>query len=140
MSTYAFIVQQDGKLPPGMRETLSKVFPSYAGKKISMSISEAKEKRSLDQNAYYHGVVKPHVRKVRMEMGDAKSLPDIHEDLLNQYAPTVTSRRLDGTVYTRAKRSKEMSVQEMATVITAISGDMAAMGWPVPMKDSDDEQ
>lgn len=139
MSTYTMMIQQDGKLPPGMKETLSKVFPSYAGKKIRLSISEAKEKRSLDQNALYWVAIVPHVRHVRLDMGDPQTLEQTHEDLLAQYAPTIKSKRLDGTLYTRPMRSKEMSVDQMAKYITAISGDMACLGFPVPTKDYDHE-
>lgn len=121
-------------MPDGMRSTLANVFPSYAGKKIKLSIAEAKEKRSLDQNSYYHVAIVPHVRYARFEMGDPLSIDAVHEDLLKQFAPTVTVKGLDGSLYTRPMRSKEMSVSEMAIYITAISGVMATMGYPVPMR------
>lgn len=133
MSTYTFCMLPDGKMPDGMRMTLSNIFPSYAGKKIKLSISEAKEKRSLDQNSMYWAAIVPHVRKSRFDMGDPLSIEQVHEDLLAQFSPLVNGRVLKGSLYSRPMRSKEMSVEEMATYITAIIGFMATIGYPVPV-------
>ena len=129
--TLSFRIQPDGKLFPGTREMLSKLFPLYADKLVRFSIEEAKEKRSLDQNAYYWVAIVPAVRAYRLELGDPLSKEQIHEDLLSQFAPTVTGKKLDGTIYTRPMRSKEMSVNEMATYLTAITGWMATEGYPI---------
>lgn len=136
MSTYTFCMLETGKMPDGMRTTLANVFPSYAGKKIRLSIDEAKEKRSNDQNSYYWSAIVPFVRYARFEMGDPLSLNAVHEDLLKQFAPTVTVRGLNGEAYTRPMRSKEMTVSQMAAYITAISGTMASMGYPVPVREA----
>lgn len=108
-----------------------KIFPAYAGKKISLAINESKEKRSLDQNAYYWAGVVPHVRQVRFDAGDPVSMDQCHEDLLEEFAPRITCKRIDGTPYTRAMRSKEMNVKQMAEYITAITARMAQFGNPI---------
>lgn len=133
MATYSFSMLENGRMPEGMRATLKNVFPSYAGKKIKLSISESKEKRSLDQNSLYWVSIVPHVRKARFDMGDPLSIEQVHEDLLSQFAPTVESARLDGSVYVRPMRSKEMSVPQMAIYMTAITGFIAGLGYPVPL-------
>lgn len=135
MTTYTFCILPDGRLPVGIKETLARVFPSFAGKKVRLSLSEAKEKRSLDQNAYYWVAIVPHVRHVRFEMGDPLSIDQVHEDLLSQFAPTVSGKTLKGNIYLRPMRSKEMSVQQMADYITAITGLMAEFGHPVTMQE-----
>lgn len=132
MPDYTFIMQQDGKLPVGMKDTLGRVLPSYAGKKIKLSINEAKDKRSLDQNSYYWVAIVPHVRQVRFDNGDPMSIEATHEDLLNEFAPTVECKRIDGSTYTRPMRSKEMSVDQMAQYMTAITARMAQFGNPIP--------
>lgn len=137
MNTYTFCMMPDGKLPMGMKETLANVFPSFAGKKIKLSIAEAKERRSLDQNAYYWAAIVPHVRHVRFDMGDPLSDEQVHEDLLSQFAPRKTAKRMDGSTYIRPMRSKEMSVQQMAEYITAITAMMAQFGSPVPLKEGE---
>lgn len=137
MSTYTFCMLENGRIPDGMKTKLANIFPYYAGKKIRLSISEAKEKRSLEQNSYYWVAIVPHVRKARFDMGDPLSIEQVHEDLLNQFAPRVEATRMDGTVYSRPMRSKEMSMDHMANYITAISGFMAIMGYPVPLKEEE---
>jgi hypothetical protein len=128
-------MMEDGKMPIGMRETLARIFPTFAGKKIKLSISEAKEKRSLDQNSYYWAAIVPHVRQVRFDMGDPVSLDECHEDLLTEFAPMVWKSKLMGKSYQRPMRSKEMNVEQMANYITAITAKMAEFGNPVPTKD-----
>lgn len=133
MREYNFMVGDNGKLSDASRQIMANVISTFAGKWIKIAVSERKEKRSLDQNSYYWGVIVPHVRKVRFESGDPLTAEQVHEDLLAQFAPSVTMKRLDGAIYTRPMRSKEMSVAEMATYITAITETMAAFGEPVPV-------
>ena len=130
-NTYSFMVLPSGKLPDGIKAALALVIPTYAGKKLRFTVEEAKEKRALDQNSYYWAAIVPHVRKYRAEMGDPVSIDQTHEDLLEQFAPRVAATRLDRTPYTRAMRSKEMSVQQMAEYITVITATMAQFGNPV---------
>lgn len=135
MTTYTFCILADGKLPQGIRETLARVFPSFAGKKVRLSIGEAKDKRSLSQNSYYWAAIVPHVRQVRFEMGDPLSLEQVHEDLLAQFAPLVQGKTIKGNLYSRPMRSKEMNVQQMAEYITAITALMAQFQHPVPLQE-----
>lgn len=136
MSNYTFCMLENGKMPEGMRLTLQNVFPSFAGKKIRLSIAEAKEKRSQDQNSLYWASIVPHVRKARFDMGDPLSIDQVHEDLLGQFSPTIGAKKIDGSAYVRVKRSKEMTVNEMASYITAITGFMASIGYPLPVQDN----
>lgn len=135
MNTYTFCMLETGKMPDGMRQTLANILPAFAGKKLKLTIAEAKEKRSLDQNAYYWSAIIPHVRKVRFDMGDALSIDQVHEDLLAQFAPSVRAKTADAKAYVRPMRSKEMSVPQMADFITAITACMAEFGSPVPIMD-----
>jgi hypothetical protein len=135
MKPLNFQVQGDGTLTPFSRQLCANVIAGFAGKWIQIVFSERKEKRSLDQNAYYWSAIVPHVRKVRMEMGDPLSMDQVHEDLLAQFAPNVSAKRLDEKPYGRSMRSKEMSVKEMSDYVTAITGFMAAFGHPVPIKE-----
>lgn len=135
MKTYSFQVQDNGKLTDASRQIMANIIATLAGKRIKISVSEWKEKRSLDQNALYWAAIVPHVRKVRFDMGDPLSIEQVHEDLLSEYAPTVVCKRMDGTTYTRPMRSKEMSVPEMAAFITAVTHCMSSFGYPVPTID-----
>lgn len=135
MHPLSFKVLENGRLPEGIKESLKWIFPSFAGKKIRLSIEESKEKRSLDQNSYYRGVVLPHVRKVRFEVGDPVNIDAVHEDLIKSFAPVINAKNMYGKAYTRPMRTHEMSVNEMAQFITAISAVMAQFGSPVPMQE-----
>lgn len=135
MITYTFCMLENGKLPLGIKETLARILPSFAGRKVKMSIAEAKEKRSLDQNAYYWVAIIPHIRQVRFDAGDPVTLDQCHEDLLEEFAPRVECKRFGGEGYTRSMRSKEMSVPEMANYLTAITARMAQFGNPIPLNE-----
>lgn len=135
MTTLTFCILDNGRLPEGIRETLARIFPSFAGKKMRLVIEEAKDKRSLGQNSYYRGFILPHVRQVRFKNGDPVSLDNAHEDLLEEFAPRVTGVTLLGKKYGRAKRTHEMNVTEMAEFITAITARMAQFNDPVPMQE-----
>lgn len=133
MTTLNLVVQDNGMLPEGLRKTVSNILHSFSGKKVKLTIIEAKEKRTLDQNSYYWGVIVPHIRKVRYDMGDPLTKDQVHEDLLEQFAPSTSCKRLDASFYSRPMRSKEMSVEQMAAYITAITGTIAEFGHPVPI-------
>lgn len=128
-------MREDGKLPEGIKKTLARIFPSFAGKKISLSIAEAKERRSLDQNAYYRGVVLPHVRSMMYEAGDARSIDEWHETLLQAFSPLAEIKDLNGDRFLHPKRTHLMNADEMAKFITAITAECAERGSPVPARE-----
>ena len=127
---------ENGEMPAGIKQTFAKMLASFAGKKIRLYIEEAKEKRSLNQNSYYRGFVLTHVRQVRFENGDPVSLDKCHEDLLAEFAPYIQGTTVTGRSYSRPMRTHEMSVQEMATFITAITAMMANFGMSIPLSES----
>lgn len=131
-----FIITPDGKLPEGIRTTLQRVIPTFAGKRMTLELREYQEKRSLDQNALLWSCINPHVRMVRFNFGDPVTIEQVHEDLLAEFAPTVECKKLDGTTYTRPMRSKEMSVKQFNDYVTAIQARMAQFGEPIVIKDS----
>lgn len=133
MSELCFTVLDSGILPDGIRATLARIFPGYAGQRLRMTIEVAKEKRSLSQNSYYWTAIVPHVRKVRADLGDPISIQAVHEDLLAEFAPIKQSKKLNGDIRLRPMRSKEMSVNEMSQYVTVITAAMAQFGYPVPL-------
>lgn len=130
-----FQLSANGSMPDAIAHVFTNALLSFSGKKVRISIEEAKTIRSLDQNSYYWGVIVPHVRKVRFDMGDPTTVEQTHEDLLAQFAPSKEARKLNGETYERPMRSKEMSVNEMSQYVTAITACMAEFGHPVPMRD-----
>lgn len=134
MKNLTFVITEDGKLPMGIRETLKRYIPTLSGKKVTLSLGIAKDRRSLEQNRLYWKVVE-HVRSVMLEAGDPMPKEHWHETLLEQFAPRVEYTDLNGVLKTRPMRSKEMNVEQMSDYITAIMAEMANRGDPVPMED-----
>ena len=135
MKPLYFVVTDKGMLPQGIKQTLANIIPSYAGKSMCLSLTEKKDKRSLDQNSYYWVAIVPHVRKMRHDLGDSLSLDDVHEDLLRQFSPTIECKTASGEVYARPERSKDKDMPNMAEYITAITAFCATMGYPVPIRE-----
>lgn len=52
-----FRVLDNGKLPSGIRETLAKLIPTYAGKHMKLTLTEAGNTASDRQRRYYFGVI-----------------------------------------------------------------------------------
>jgi len=91
MAKYSFYVSPDGKLPIGIKETLAKVIPLFAGKKVHLELEEAEDKRSLNQNDFYWSVIIPAIRDYLMAEGETEKLSNdyIHyKILLPAYAPS----------------------------------------------------
>lgn len=120
MPKFSFIVTPEGKLPVGIAKTLTLRLKELSGKKASIELAEAKDKRSLDANALYWSVVLPLVRSFRLEQGDAVSIEDCHEDLLSEFAPLVERKSLDGSTKFVPMRSKHMNVEEFSKYILSI--------------------
>lgn len=135
--TLTFFVTAEGKLPIGIKTAMAKIVPNFAGKKVRLSIGEAKEQRSLNQNSYYRGVVLPHVRYAMGEEGDMRSMDTWHEILIEEFSPLVEAVSLHGEAKMRHLRTHEMTMEQMAKFITAVSAEMTSRGYPVPMLESE---
>lgn len=134
MTQFTFIIKENGQLPDGIKSTLLSLFKEFAGKKVNMIFTEAKDKRSLNQNDYYRGAILPHVRNMMKEVGDLRSLDDWHESLLENFSPVMEVSDIKRTEsYLRPKRTHMMSIEEMNQFITAISAECAIRGFPVPL-------
>lgn len=120
MAQFTFYVTESGRLPQGIASTLTARLKELAGKKCTIKLEEAKDKRSNDANAFYWSCVVPLVRQFRLEQGDAVSLEDVHEDLLQEFSPLVERKMMDGTVKLVPMRSKHMTVEQFHKYILAI--------------------
>ncbi len=135
MCPFSFTVTDQGKLPDGIRRDLAHVIPQYAGKHMRIILEEVGEKRSLKQNDSYRASILPHVRKVMMECGDARSLDHWHEVLIEEFSPTIQVTLMNGEVKMRPLRTHEMTKEQMSTFITSIIAEMASRGYPVPIRE-----
>lgn len=137
MTPLSFWVTPEGTLPIGIKESLKRIIPAYAGKKMRLTLQEVKDKRSLSANNYYWVAIVHHVRQVRFDNGDPVSIEQCHEDLLAEFSPRIVRKYISNKGEYLPKRSKEMNVKEFADYITAITAAMAAFGSPVPMREEE---
>lgn len=128
----SFYVLETGKLPEGIKATLARVIPTFAGKKVRLVIEEAKEKRSTDANRYYWGVLVEEVRKFHLEQGHAISPDDCHEELLAVYAPMVERKALDGSIKLTPLRSSAMNKEQFYKYCLTIEVALADFGIILP--------
>ncbi|UEM08093.1 recombination protein NinB (plasmid) [Skermanella rosea] len=54
---------------------------SHEGEKVRVTVDVVKHARSLSQNAYYHGVVVPHIQRMFEDAGTTLSHDQVHEFL-----------------------------------------------------------
>ena len=118
-------------VPP---QGLSTFMHAHEEKEVRIILSENTKRRSLNQNSFYWGVIIPLVRQFRTGNGDTVSADQVHEDLLNEFSPTMVSMTLTGKVFYRHKRSHEMSKPEMSDYIAAITARLAEFGHHIIMQ------
>ena len=99
------IVQENGRLPDYIGVTVRDLLKELAGKWIYISISERKEKCSLDALRYYRGVLVPAARKYRAEQGDPVTPEQCHEELLSTFSEYVQVKGFDGEIRLLPKRT-----------------------------------
>ena len=78
MRPFSFVVGDDGKLPPGIRETLQRIIPTLAGKRVTLEIKEHKES-SDPQRRYYFAVIVPAVQAMFEDAGTRLDEDEMHE-------------------------------------------------------------
>lgn len=79
MKPYIFFVSPEGKLPQGIKETLARVIPTFAGKKVRLTLEEAKPHSSDPQRRYYFGVIVESIQEMFKDAGTVISKDEMHE-------------------------------------------------------------
>ena len=72
--TEIFLTVEDGKISDFKKKELVHAIKSYSGR-VKITVEKARSKRSVNQNAYFHGVVIPMIASKLIDMGfnEAKS-------------------------------------------------------------------
>lgn len=132
MAKLTFMCLPEGKLPIGIAQILTARLKEFAGQKCTVELELAKDKRSNDANAYYWGVLVVAVRSFLLEQGQAKSVEDIHEDLLASYAPIVSRVGMDGKERFVPMRSSQMDKEQFQAYCLNIEVALADFGVVLP--------
>lgn len=72
------LVDERGKIPRLIWETLVHCVSKVPGKRVRLTISVYRKKRSNQQNAFYFGVVVPLVRNFFLDKGNNATADEIH--------------------------------------------------------------
>lgn len=108
MTTLSFQMTPEGKLPEGIKVTLARSLPAFAGRKMRFTFEEAKKQRSIKQNRFYFGPMINAVRLWLLDNGSVFSASDVHEYLWrNVLKETEMVVMPDGSTFERRLSSKD---------------------------------
>jgi hypothetical protein len=131
-------VQPDGHLPTMVRERIKNTLNKLIGKKVYITIQEAKDKCTIDALRYYRGVLVPAVRAYRAEQGDPVTPECCHEQLLVTFSEYETIVGLDGIPHSVPKRTftteTVLDKDGFYKYCLAIEGFLANEGVPIKMR------
>lgn len=106
-----FIVNEQGKLPQAIKNTLARVIPEMANKKVTLTLIEAKDKRSLQQNSYWFAMLDKYVVPVFREAGSNWSDFDIHEEIMKELGYEKAMVKPNGEIVAKRLHSSEFDVK-----------------------------
>lgn len=95
------------------KEMSEMIIKNFAGKDIQVTVEKKKKKRSLEQNAYYWGVVVPIVMNGLNEAGWKFDKQMTHDFLLSQFNIKEVVNTESGEIVKYIGRSSNMSTVEM---------------------------
>lgn len=70
MVALTFQVTPEGRLPEGIKDTLKRLIPEWAGKKLTMTLVPYKKRASNSQREYYFAVIVPAWQTILHETQD----------------------------------------------------------------------
>jgi hypothetical protein len=131
MPKYNFVTV-DGSIPSGIRQKILDAVNLLKGKKCTIEVLEAKEKRGTQANRYYWGVLVCAARQYLLEKGQPKSIDDVHEELLIAFAPVFLEECIDGIERLKLLRSSKMNKEQFYNYCTAIEAWLVGEGVVLP--------
>lgn len=106
------------------------VLAALPGKRIKVTVEEAKKRRSDEQNKYLWGVVYPTI--LQSGQLDGWTAEDVHEYLLGEIYGWETLAGFGRKRLRPIRRSSRMNTVEFAEYVAQIQQRMAALGIYVP--------
>ncbi len=127
-------VSNAGHLPGQVRREFDDLIRSLAGKKVVIKVGMYRKKRSLNQNAFYHGVVVPAVTKMFRAAGNYVDEEDVHTFLkmkVGKLSRVIVTP--DGEVVKSLGSTTRLSTIEFEEYLTMIRAWAAQWGCEIPM-------
>ncbi len=111
MNSLSFHVQPDGTLTPDSRRTCANRIAMFPDKHIHIDIKEAKRTRSLDQNAYWFGMLNKYVVPKFREAGSNWSDWKLHCCLMHVLGYEEALVAPDGRIIASRMHSSEFDTK-----------------------------
>ena len=92
----------------------------FHSKEVTIKIERKKKSRSIDQNAFLHGVVIPMAREAFLEVGYRYSIDETKTDLKRMFAVYEKVNEQTGELREYIKATSEMTTTEMMDFIAQV--------------------
>lgn len=93
---------------------------NFAGKEVTITVERKRRKRSLSQNAYFHGVVVPICKDGLNDVGYQFTLEQTKTKLKEMFAQSEMVNETTGEYLSFTKDTSDMSTGEMLDFIASI--------------------
>ena len=113
-------ISESGKLKIYKRKDFENELHLFAGKKVVISIEKKTKKRSINQNAYYFGVVVPLFRSGLLDIGYKVSLEETHTFLKAKFLVKEIVNENTGEILTSVKSTTELTTVQFMEFIEDI--------------------
>lgn len=110
----------DGSLRLHKRSEFDSLIKDFKGCDVLITVSKKYEKRSINQNAYYFGVVVTEIRDRLNELGHSVTLDLTHEMLKARFNSQESFNESTGEVFNFPKSTTEMNTEEFCEYIDKI--------------------
>lgn len=124
----------DGRIPASVWERLGETVSRLPGKRFIITLKEQKRKRSVNQNAYYWGVVVAAITQMFRDAGNYVDGEDVHEFLKLRVAKL--SRMIvtpDGEVHKSLGSTTKLSTMEFEVYLERVRAWAAEYGCVIPL-------
>lgn len=130
---------QDGKISSvATRSAISKAIKALDGQLVDITVEKHKSKRSLNQNAYWFGMLEKYAVPVFREYGDNWSSFSIHEYIMNELGYQEVLADKKGRLFVTRKHSSAMKTGEFEEFLERARSYLATehgIGIPLPRED-----
>lgn len=118
----------DGRIPGSVLQRLVEAVAKAGGKALVLTLKEQKKRRSLNQNAYYWGVMVRDITKAFREAGNDMDEQEIHEYLKKEVGKLSRIAVLpDGEVVTIPGSTKRLTTSEFCDYVAKVTAWAAGM-------------
>lgn len=110
----------DGSLKLHKRSEFDSLIKDFKGCDVLITVSKKYKKRSINQNAYYFGVVVTEIRDRLNELGHNVTLDLTHEMLKARFNSQESVNENSGEIFSFPKSTTEMNTEEFCEYIDKI--------------------